>query len=96
MSEKLQLGFPLLGDPGNQLAARFKIVRTVPEELLETYRGMGIDLERVNGDASGTLPLPARYLIGQDGIIRHAAIYLDHTERFEPAETLTLLRGLQD
>jgi peroxiredoxin len=94
MSEKLQLGFPLLGDPGNRLAARFRIVRTVPEELLEAYRGFGVDLERINGDASGTLPLPARYIIGQDGIIRHAAIFLDHTERFEPAETLALLRDL--
>jgi hypothetical protein len=86
----------LLGDPGNQLAARFKVVRSVPEELLEAYRGFGIDLERINGDASGTLPLPARYLIGRDGSIRQAAIYLDHTERCEPAATLAQLRDLQD
>jgi len=96
MRDKLQLAFPLLQDAGNRLAAEFGVVRTVPEELLEAYRGFGIDLERINGEASGTLPMPARYIVGSDGIIRHTAVNLDHTRRPEPAETVTLLRELQD
>lgn len=95
LSDKLQLAFPLLQDPGNQVAEKFGVVRTVPEELLQAYRGFGIDLERINGDASGTLPLPASFVIDTDGTIRQSVAFIDHTERQEPRTILQLLRELQ-
>jgi len=95
MVEKLGLTFPLLGDPGNRTAAAFHLVVTVPEPLREVYRGWGIDLERVNGDASWTLPLPSRYVVGQDGIVVDARTNTDHTRRPEPEQTLNVLRGLK-
>ena len=93
-AEKLGLGFPILGDPGNRVARQFELVVKIPDELLEVYRGFGIDFERINGDASGTLPMPARYLVDTAGIIRHAEVNLDHTCRPEPAETLARLKAL--
>ena len=47
-----------------------------------------------NGDDSWTLPLAARYLIGQDGIIHSADVDPDYTVRTEPAETLQALKRL--
>ena len=47
-----------------------------------------------NGDDSWTLPLAARYLIGQDGIIHSADVDPDYTVRTEPAETLQALKHL--
>lgn len=94
LSDKLQLAFPLLQDPGNRVAADFGVLRTVPEELLEIYRGFGIDLERINGDASGTLPLPASFVIDMDGVIRQSIAFIDHTERQEPRAILQLLQEL--
>jgi len=93
--EKLGLDFPLLGDPGNRVATAFRLTISVPEPLREVYRGFGIDLERVNGDASWTLPLPSRYVIGCDGIIADAQINTDHTRRPEAEETLAALRRLK-
>jgi len=95
MVEKLGLGFPLLGDPGNRTAAAYQLVITVPEPLQEIYRGFGIDLERVNGDTSWTLPLPSRYVIGEDGVIVDAQTSTDHTQRPEPEQTLAVLRRLR-
>jgi len=94
MTEKLGLSFPLLGDPGNRVAISFNLVITVPPPLQAIYLGFGIDLERVNGDSSWTLPLPSRYVVGQDGTIRDVRINTDHTKRPEPEQTLEVLRGL--
>jgi len=93
--EKYGLQFPVLIDPGNSVATAFNLTITVPEPLQEIYRGFGIDLERVNGDQSWTLPLPTRYVIGRDGIIAAAQTNTDHTLRPEPEETLATLRSLQ-
>jgi len=93
--EKYSLQFPVLVDPGNQVASAFNLTITVPEPLREVYRGFGIDLERVNGDPSWTLPLPTRYVIGTDGIIVDAQTNTDHTLRPEPEETLASLRRIQ-
>ena len=89
------MNFPLLGDPGNRVADSFQLVITVPQPLRDLYRSWGIDLERVNGDASWSLPLPARYVIIRDGVIVDARINTDHTRRPEPEQTLAVLRELQ-
>lgn len=95
MVEKLGLEFPLLGDPGNRVATAFNLTIQVPEPLREIYRGWGVDLERVNGDASWSLPLPSRYVIRSDGIIADARVNTDHTRRPEPEATLAALRALR-
>jgi len=92
--EKYGLQFPVLVDPGNLVASTFALTISVPVPLREVYRGFGIDLERVNGDNSWTLPLPTRYIIGRDGIIIAAQTNTDHTLRPEPEETLAVLREL--
>jgi len=94
MVEKLGLGFPLLGDPGNRIAKTFNLTVTVPEPLREVYRGFGIDLERFNGDSSWTLPLPTRLIIDEDGTIVDTQTNTDHTKRPEPEQTLDVLRTL--
>ena len=70
------------------------IVHSLPDELIEVYRGFGIDLERFNGDVEWRLPLPGRIIVAPDGTIRNIEVTTDHTERPEPAETLELLKNL--
>ena len=94
LSKKLDLAFPILVDRDNALAIKFGLVFTLPEDLREVYRSFGIDLERFNGNASWTLPMPARYLIDQQGRIQDAAVHVDYTTRPEPGETLAALRHL--
>jgi len=47
-----------------------------------------------NGDESWTLPMPARYIIDQVGLIRYADIKPDCTERPEPEDTLSALEKI--
>ena len=95
MAEKHHLGFPLLLDPGNELAGRFGLLYTLPEYLRGTYLKFGLDLPRFNGDDSWTLPLPARYIVPPDGIIGQAEVGTDYTVRPEPTATVDFLREMQ-
>jgi len=94
MAQRHALSFPLLLDPGNQVARAFGLVFTLPDYLQEIYRRFGLDLPRFNGDESWSLPLPARYVIAADGSIRAAAVSVDYTCRPEPEATLAILRSL--
>jgi len=47
----------------------------------------------VNGDPSWTLPMPARYVIGQDGIILYAEVNPDYTIRPDPEDLLPVLNS---
>ncbi|MGD0282888.1 MAG: redoxin domain-containing protein [Dissulfurispiraceae bacterium] len=92
MSEKLGLSFDLLHDYGNKVASQYGLTFTLPNELRIVYSGFGIDLPKVNGDDSWTLPMPARIIIDQHGIIRSVDADPDYTVRTDPQKTLESLK----
>src|SRR5215470_4165230 len=94
MAEKDHLEFDLLRDEGDGVAAKFGLVFRLPDDLIELYKTFGTDLARFNGDDSWTLPMPARLVIDQKGILRHADINPDYTARPDPAETIAMLKKL--
>ncbi len=85
--------FPILSDPGNQVAAAFGLRFALPDYLIELYKGFKNDLPGINGDDSWTLPMPARFVIAPDGLIRYAEVNPDYTRRPEPADLLPALRA---
>lgn len=88
------LGFPILSDPGNAVAAAFGLRFALPDDLVDLYASMRNDLPAFNGDDSWTLPMPARYVIAQDGTIVYAEVNPDYTLRPDPSELLPVLRQL--
>jgi peroxiredoxin len=87
------LDFPILSDPGNETASAFGLRFALPDYLIALYKNLKNDLPAFNGDTSWTLPMPGRFVIGQDGIIRYAEVNPDYTHRPEPSEMLPVLRG---
>jgi peroxiredoxin len=88
------LDFPILSDPGNETAAAFGLRYALPDYLVTLYKSLKNDLPSFNGDASWTLPMPGRFVIGQDRVIRYAEVNPDYTHRPEPADMLPALGGL--
>jgi len=86
------LDFPILSDPGNMIAAAFGLRFKLPDYLVELYLSLGNNLPLFNGDATWTLPMPGRFVIGSDGIIAYAEVNPDYTRRPEPAEMLPAIR----
>ena len=87
------LGFPILSDPHNAVAALFGLRFELPGYLVELYKGLKNDLPAFNGDPSWTLPMPARFVVGQDGTILYAEVNPDYTRRPEPADMLPAIRS---
>ena len=89
-----KLTFEILSDPGNAVAHKFGLVHTIPADLKKIYLRFGIDLPKTNGDDSWTLPLPARFIIDREAVIRYAETDADYTVRPDPTHTLEALRHI--
>src|SRR5262249_49500833 len=91
-----KLGFPILSDPRNDVAAKFGLRFKLPDYLIALYRdGFKNDLAIVNGEASWTLPMPARFVIDRSGTIAYAEVNPDYTRRPDPSELLPTLDRLR-
>lgn len=86
------LRFSILSDPGNEVAAAFGLRFRLPDYLIDLYKRLKNDLPAFNEDESWTLPMPARFVIGPDGVIRYAEVNPDYTKRPEPIDMMGFLR----
>lgn len=91
-----KLGFPILSDPGAAVAAEFGLRFSLPADLVEVYKQFGNDLPRINDEPSWVLPMPARYVIGTDGVIAYAEVNPDYTQRPDPSELLPVIEQLRE
>lgn len=90
-----KLGFPILSDAGTAVAAEFGLRFALPVDLIEVYRQFGNDLPKINDDPAWVLPMPARYVIGTDGVIAYAEVNPDYTRRPDPSDLLPVLDRLR-
>jgi peroxiredoxin len=89
-----KLGFPILIDAGGAVAAEFGLLYSLKPDLIELYKTLGNDLEVINGESSWSLPMPGRYVIGQDGVVAYAEVNPDYTHRPDPSDLLPVLDQL--
>jgi len=89
-----KLGFPILSDTKSEVADAFGIRFALQEDLIELYKSFKNDLPAFNDDPSWVLPMPARFVIGSDGIIAYAEVNPDYTQRPDPSELLPVLDRL--
>lgn len=90
-----KLGFPILSDARSEVADAFGIRFALQDYLIELYKTFKNDLPVFNEDPAWVLPMPARYVIGTDGIIAYAEVNPDYTERPDPSELLPVLDRLK-
>jgi len=89
-----RLGFLILSDTKSQVADAFGIRFALPDDLVELYKSFKNDLPTFNNDPAWVLPMPARYVIGTDGIIAYSEVNPDYTQRPDPSELLPVLDRL--
>lgn len=92
--------YPLLQDANSVLAEQFGIAYVVSMTLQRYYRSILVNIPFINSgknimagpdDSVWKLPLPATFVIGQDGTIRFAQAHADFRVRPEPEEVLAAL-----
>jgi peroxiredoxin len=87
-----KLSFPILSDAKGKVGAAFGLRFNLPDYLVELYKQLKNDLPTFNDDPSWTLPMPARYVIGQDGVILYSEVNPDYTRRPEPEDMIPVLQ----
>jgi peroxiredoxin len=87
-----KLSFPILSDVKGKAGRAFGLRFELPDYLVELYKGLKNDLPTFNDDPSWTLPMPARYVIGQDGTILYSEVNPDYTHRPEPEDMIPVLQ----
>ncbi|BED88848.1 peroxiredoxin [Pseudoalteromonas sp. MM1] len=92
-AQKNALEFDVLSDVSNKVADQFGLLFTLDERIQALYTQFGIDFEKYYGDKSYKLPLPATYVINQQGIITYAFLNEDYTLRAEPADVMAALES---
>jgi len=87
-----KLSFPILSDVKGKVGAAFGLRFDLPDYLVELYKQLKNDLPTFNDDPSWTLPMPARYVIGQNGVILYSEVNPDYTRRPEPEDMIPVLQ----
>jgi peroxiredoxin len=87
-----KLSFPILSDVKGKVGAAFGLRFNLQDYLIELYKGLKNDLPTFNDDPSWTLPMPARFVIGQDGTILYSEVNPDYTHRPEPEDMIPVLQ----
>lgn len=89
------LEFDVLSDVGSTVGRSFGLTYTLAPELQDVMASNGKPLSAFNGDESWELPVPATYVIAQDGRIVLAYVETDHRKRLAPEKIIAALGALR-
>jgi peroxiredoxin len=88
------LPFPVLSDIDLGYALLLGLIYWVGPDVERLYQEVGIDLERYQGNGGHFLPMAAKFIVGQDGLIKARQVSIEFRERMEPEAVLAALRAL--
>lgn len=91
IQEKNELTFPVLSDPGNQIATKLGILTAPTDDARGAQVALGLDLAQVNADGGYNLPMPTVVLVDTSGTIRWIDVHPNYTER---TEVTTILEAI--
>jgi peroxiredoxin len=89
-----ELGFTLLSDSPMDAAQAFGIAWRMPDDMVETYRGYGVDLTESNGHDHQLLPVPSVFLVDPEGMIHFTYVNPNHRIRLSSEVLLAAARAL--
>jgi peroxiredoxin len=95
ITEKDNLSYAVLSDPGSQVARQVGILTAPSPEALAAQLSHGLDLREVNADGTATLPMPTTLIVDRDRTLRWVDVHPDYTTRSETEEILAVLDGLR-
>jgi peroxiredoxin len=90
-----KLDFDILWDKGNKVADEFGLKFKLSNDMIDLYKQkLHVNLKLYHGDDDWALPMPARFLVDTNGIIRYAESSPDYTKRPELDDLMLALNSL--
>jgi peroxiredoxin len=83
-SADLGLRFHVLSDVDSATALRFGTIYRVPDDLIDYWRSLRIDIDERHGDTDKFLPMPSTFVVDQSGVVLFSYASGDITDRVEP------------
>ena len=84
--------FPILSDMDNGYALSLNLAVWIDGEMKQGMQEIGRDLPRYQGNESWMLPIPATFVVGQDGRIKARFIDPDYRKRMAVEELIAALK----
>jgi peroxiredoxin len=94
LKRQLNLDLTMLADVDHGVAMSYGVLFRVPDEAKAHYTMQGYDFGHRHGSTEWLLPIPATFVIDQDGVVRDAFVEPDFTIRQEPSDILAAIRQL--
>ena len=92
-----KLKFNLLVDKDNAIGKAFGLVYTFPEDLKNVYRDvLKLNIQAINEANCWQLPIPARFVIDGNGVIRDVKADPDYRYRPEPSEVFDIAKRVTE
>ena len=93
-TEKHALKYPVLTDENLAFTRQLGIVWEQPQSMRTVFERNKTDIVKRTGHDSLAVPIPATFLVGQDGIIVKAYADPDYTKRIEPRTAVEWIDSL--
>jgi peroxiredoxin len=94
LRERCGLTFPVLCDVDNSYALTLGLAIWLGDEVKRMYAVSGANLPMFQGNSGWMVPIPATYVVGQDGRIVESFVDPDFRKRMEPEVIIAALRAL--
>ena len=95
LTEKHALKFDVLSDPTQKAIREYRLQFTVPDKVKEIYmKVFNLDVGKENPDGSWDLPVPATFVLDQEGIVRVRHVSMNYMTRMEPEDIMKALKAL--
>jgi len=91
-----EIGYTLYSDAQISATRAFGLAFRLGDDTVERYRGFGVDVEAVSGENHHVLPVPATFIIGQDGMINFAYANPSYDIRLHPEVLLAAARAYRE
>lgn len=85
------LDFEILFDKNNEYAHKLGVVITLQDFVLSHYEALGIDIKNYNGNNDHSLPIPATFIIENNGRILYTFTDVDYTKRADIQDLINKL-----
>jgi peroxiredoxin len=86
---------PVLQDAGCEIAARYRIAFTIPQQFRAAYLELGYPHSAKTGSKGWVLPIPATYVLDSTGLVVLSYLDADYTTRLGPTEIIVALTQLR-
>jgi peroxiredoxin len=90
-----ELPFPVLSDIDLGYSLSLDLIFWVGDEVQRLYQEVGIALDEYHGNKGYFLPMAAKFVVGQDGLVKARCVNLEFRERMEPEAIVSALEQLR-